>query len=79
PDAPDAIHYEAVMSLADHALYLAKKEGRNRAVGALPGPAGALFPEGPLDEVAENAVELVRSAEPARGGLAPAGVSSSDL
>jgi diguanylate cyclase (GGDEF)-like protein len=78
PDAPDAVHYEAVMSLADRALYLAKREGRNRAVGVLPGPDGALFPEGPLDELAESAVELVRSERPARGGLAPAGVWSSD-
>jgi hypothetical protein len=64
------------MSLADRALYLAKKEGRNCAVGALPGAAGARFPEGPLDELEGSAVELVRSARPAREGLAPAGVSS---
>ena len=34
--APDAVSYEAVVELADQALYAAKQAGRNRAVGMLP-------------------------------------------
>ncbi len=34
--APDAVGYEAVVELADQALYAAKQAGRNRAVGMLP-------------------------------------------
>lgn len=34
--APDAVAYEAVVELADQALYAAKQAGRNRAVGMLP-------------------------------------------
>jgi diguanylate cyclase (GGDEF)-like protein len=34
--APDAMGYEAVVELADQALYAAKQLGRNRAVGMLP-------------------------------------------
>lgn len=44
---PDAVLFEEVLSLADHALYLAKREGRNRGVGVLPGAA-------PAEEVAER-------------------------
>jgi len=33
---PDAVSYEAVVELADQALYAAKQAGRNRAVGMLP-------------------------------------------
>ena len=66
PEAPDAVHYEQVMSLADQALYLAKREGRNRAVGVLPGrPESRIFPDGPLPQEEGTTVELVRSAGPA--------------
>jgi diguanylate cyclase (GGDEF)-like protein len=34
---PDAVSYEEVLSLADRALYVAKGQGRNRAVGMSPG------------------------------------------
>lgn len=34
--APDAVDYEAVVELADQALYAAKQAGRNRSVGMLP-------------------------------------------
>jgi diguanylate cyclase (GGDEF)-like protein len=78
PESPEAVHYEQVMSLADRALYLAKREGRNRAAGVLPGPDGTLVPEGPLEEGQGISVLLVRSqglAETGAGAkrLAPAG------
>ena len=44
---PDAVLFEEVLSLADHALFLAKREGRNRAFGVFPGAADA-------EEVAER-------------------------
>jgi hypothetical protein len=73
PESPEAVHYEQVMSLADQALYLAKREGRNRAVGVLPGPDGTLLlPEGPIAGQDGAAVRLVRSPGPA-----PAAVSIS--
>lgn len=37
PDQPEAVSYEEVLSLADRALYVAKAQGRNRAVGMSPG------------------------------------------
>ncbi len=74
PEIPDAVHHEQVMSLADQALYLAKREGRNRAVGALPGPDGALFPTGGLRAEDEGtAFQLVRSRGPAEAPEARAG------
>ena len=63
-DDPDAVHWEHVLSLADRALYLAKREGRNRAVGVLPGQESVSVPDGPLDELDGSCVELVRSAGP---------------
>ncbi|HEY0512936.1 MAG TPA: diguanylate cyclase [Thermoanaerobaculia bacterium] len=78
PEAPGAVHHEQVMGLADRALYMAKREGRNRAVGALPGPDGTLFPAGPLAEADGTAVALVRTAGPtAVAATAPAGTGAS--
>jgi diguanylate cyclase (GGDEF)-like protein len=37
PQQPEAVSYEEVLSLADRALYVAKGQGRNRAVGMSPG------------------------------------------
>jgi diguanylate cyclase (GGDEF)-like protein len=37
PEQPEAVTYQEVLSLADRALYVAKAQGRNRAVGMAPG------------------------------------------
>ena len=73
-ETPEAVHYEQVMSLADRALYLAKQEGRNRAVGVMPGPDGTVVPEGPLRSTGGSPSSLVRSI-----GLAETGAGARTL
>ena len=43
---PEAVSYEEVLSLADRALYLAKAQGRNRAVGMSQGKESWNLPSG---------------------------------
>jgi diguanylate cyclase (GGDEF)-like protein len=65
PDVPEAVGFEQVVTLADHALYLAKGAGRDQAVGAAPlGPAPAGFWQLPLAEGEGRWVRLVRTRRP---------------
>jgi diguanylate cyclase (GGDEF)-like protein len=63
PETPGAATFEQVLSLADRGLYLAKREGRDRAVGVRPGPdvAPPVPDEGPLEKMEGTSVELVRT------------------
>ncbi|HEX4962332.1 MAG TPA: diguanylate cyclase, partial [Thermoanaerobaculia bacterium] len=64
---PASLSFEEVLNLADQALYLAKREGRNRALGVLAGPAnpaGEPVPEGLLTAAEGGLVELVRHPGP---------------
>jgi diguanylate cyclase (GGDEF)-like protein len=63
PEQPETASFEQVLSLADRALYLAKREGRDRAVGVRPGPLSdpALPDDGPLEPMDGVSVELTRT------------------
>jgi diguanylate cyclase (GGDEF)-like protein len=62
PEAPEAASFEQVLNIADRALYLAKREGRDRAVGVHPGPVDVppIAEEGLLEELEGTLVELTR-------------------
>ncbi|HEY4597554.1 MAG TPA: hypothetical protein VIJ02_14240 [Thermoanaerobaculia bacterium] len=55
---------------------MAKREGRNRAVGVLPGPDGTLLPEGPIARQDGATVRLVRSLGPEPAAQASVSVSA---
>ncbi len=80
---PESLPFEEVLSLADRALYLAKREGRNRAVGVLPGPdnpKGEPLPEGPLPSLEDRQVELIRHEGPeVAASFAPATTDSASF
>jgi diguanylate cyclase (GGDEF)-like protein len=76
-DAPGELGLEQVLVLADHALYRAKGDGRDRAVGALPigakpdgGPDG--WWQRPLEEAAGARARLERTERPGREPAAAA-------
>ncbi|MEA2602569.1 MAG: hypothetical protein QOF89_3561 [Acidobacteriota bacterium] len=80
---PDALPFEEVLGLADRALYLAKREGRNRAVGVLPGAeslGGEPVPDGSLKALEGRYVELVRETGPnVVASFAPASLDSGQI
>jgi diguanylate cyclase (GGDEF)-like protein len=80
---PEALPFEEVLSLADRALYLSKREGRNCAVGVLPGPSyqtGEPLPVGSLKTLDGGLVELVRDQGPeVDSTFAPANTDSAQV
>ena len=68
PDHPEAVSFAQVVSLADRALYLAKREGRDRAVGVCPGPLETpqVPDDGPLEPMEGTLVELTRTVRGSR-------------
>jgi diguanylate cyclase (GGDEF)-like protein len=82
PDEPEALTFEQVLTLADHALYLAKRSGRDRAVGAMAlalaaeaGPRAPGWWQQPLAEAEGRWVRLVRTARNGSGQSAAGGAA----
>jgi diguanylate cyclase (GGDEF)-like protein len=68
PDDPEALQWEDVLRLATRALHLAKKSGRNQALGLLPSDFGAdslketrAAIDNPLESGDWSSIRLVRS------------------
>ena len=68
PEAPDALTLEQVIEIADRALYVAKRTGRNHGVGLVPSPAAIRAPYSIRSEALRTAnpamADIVRTENP---------------
>jgi diguanylate cyclase (GGDEF)-like protein len=62
PEAPDALTLEQVLEIADRALYVAKRTGRNHGIGLVPSPEATRAPY-------DIRIEALRTANPAMADI----------